>query len=512
MSVLKRMTAGLTALSLVAVCTGCKNTTTAMTIGDYVVPAGVYLYYLNSAYNSALSQLAEENPDLDTTDVKAVKATPLEGKDVRTWCEDKAIEFCTDFVATEKKFDELGLELDAETKTNLDSMMEYYWASYEETMTENGISQESFRKIMTSSYKSEQIFDYYYAVGGEEGVTDEELRQYYIDNNIRAQYLSFDLHDSDGNLLKSEDKAEIKALAEGYQKRVEDAYKAGGADAVMTEMDAVKEDYEAYQESVAAAEAEAAAAETETESSAEAEVVVDETAEALNAPRILTAEEVSSPEETSETDTESETAEDTTEPETDAETSAETSADAETSAEEETAVASDEDADSETETSSEDASSEETADSETDETSDSESDSDDEVTDDEAVLAEEETSAPYQNENIISVINKDDYDNEEDIYYTPDETVYNKLISITEADYGKIYFIEEDEVYYLVVRYDITQRMTEDDLWTESAVTNAEYGKYYDAFEAKMDEWASALTVARNEASFKRYDPYEYHF
>lgn len=480
MSVLKRMTAGLTALSLVAVCTGCKNTTTAMTIGDYTVPAGVYLYYLNSAYNSALSQLSEENPDLDTTDINSVKATPLEGKDVRTWCEDKAIEFCTDFVATEKKFDELGLQLDAETKSNLDSMLEYYWSSYEETMTANGISQESFRKVMASSYKSEQIFDYYYAVGGEEGVTDDELRQYYIDNNIRAQYISFDLHDSEGNLMKSEEKAEIKALAEEYQKRVEDAYKAGGADAVMTEMDAVKEDYEAYQESVAQAESEAQA-EAEAESSAEAEAVVDETAEVLNAPRILTAEEVSSPEEaTSEaeasaSDTEAETSEDTTEPETTAD--AETSAEAETSADAETAVASDEDAPSDAETS-----------------------------------AEEETSAPYQNESIISVIHKEDYDNEDDIYYNPDETVYNKLLEITEADYGKIYFIEEDESYYLVVRYDITQRMTEDDLWTESAVQNAEYGKYYDAFEAKMDEWTSALTVTRNEASFKRYDPYEYHF
>ncbi|MBR0483272.1 MAG: hypothetical protein IJJ69_00655, partial [Oscillospiraceae bacterium] len=302
--------------------------------------------------------------------------------------------------------------------------------------------------------------------------------------------------DSDGNLLKSEDKEEIKALAEEYQKRVENAYKSGGAEAVMTEMDAVKEDYEAYQESVAAAETEA-----EAESSAESEIVVEETAEVLNAPRILTAEEVSSPEEASETDTESETAEDTTEPETDAETSAETSA------EEETAVASDEDADSETESSSEDASSEETADSDADALT-----SDETLEDNPEMLAEEETSAPYQNESIISVVHKEDYDNEEDIHYTPDETVYNKLLEITEADYGKVYFIEEDESYYLVVRYDITQRMTEDDLWTETTVSNAEYGKYYDAFESKMDEWASAFSVTRNEASFKRYDPYEYNF
>ena len=370
MSVLKRITAGLTALSLVAVCTGCKNTTTAMTIGDYVVPAGVYLYYLNSAYNSALSQLQEENADLDTTDIKAVKATPLEGKDVRTWCEDKAIEFCTDFVATEKKFDELGLSLDAGTKANIDSMMDYYWASYEETMTENGISQESFKKVMTSSYKSEQIFDYYYAVGGEEGVTEDELKQYYIENNIRAQYISFDLHDSEGNLLKSDGKAEVKALAEEYQKRVEDAYASGGAEAVMSEMDAVKEDYDAYKESVAAAEAEAA----EAESAAEDESTAEETLAAFDAPKILTAEEVSSDSETVE--------EDTTEPETSAE---------EETTEEETAEASDE----ETETSAEDETTEEASDE--DAGTSAEDETTEEASDEDAgTSAEDETSHPEE--------------------------------------------------------------------------------------------------------------------
>ncbi len=488
MSVLKRITAGLTALSLIAVCTGCKNTTTAMTIGDYVVPAGVYLYYLNSAYQNALSQLKEDDENLDTADLSAVKAASLEGKDIRTWCEDKAVEFCTDFVTTEKKFDELGLSLDADTKSGIDSMMDYYWASYETTMTEHGISQESFRKVMTSSYKSQEIFDYYYAVGGEEGVTEDELKEYYIANNIRAQYISFDLHDSEGNLLKSDGKAEIKALAEEYQKRAEDAYASGGADAVMTEMDKIKEDYAAYQESVAAEEA---AAETDTEA------VIEESAAAFDAPYILTAEEISS--------SEAETVQDTSEPETspEEETTEEVpDENAETSAEDEiTEEASDEDAgisaeDETTEEVSDDAPADE-------ESVDSSVDEDAET---------EDESVPYQNENIISVINKEDYDNEEDIYYTPDETVYNKLLEITEADYGKVYLVEEDEIYYLVVRYDIAQRMTEDDLWTENAVSNAEYGKYYDEFEAKMDEWGSALAVSRNEASFKRYDPYEYNF
>ncbi|MBR1530223.1 MAG: hypothetical protein IJ642_13130 [Oscillospiraceae bacterium] len=503
MSVLKRITAGLTALSLVAVCTGCKNTTTAMTIDDYTVPAGVYLYYLSSAYNNAISQLAEENPDLDTEDIKAVKASVLEGKDIRTWCEDKAIEFCTDFVATEKKFDELGLTLSEENQTNIDSMMAYYWPSYEETMTADGISEESFKKVMISSYKSEEIFKYYYAVGGAEGVTDDDLREYYIENNMRAQYIAFDLHDSEGNLLKSEGKAEVKKLVDEYQKRAETAYKTGGAEAVMTEMDMIQADYAAYKESVAAEESAAA----EEAAASEDGGTVEESLASFDAPKILTAEELSS-------DTEAET-EDTTEPETESESSADeentdAESDSDSSADEENT-----DAESESESSAD----EENTDAESDSDSSADKENTDETTDsdiDDLALEEdaelEEESVPYQNENIISIINKENYDSEEDIYYTPDEAVYNQLLSVTEADYGKIYFVEEDEMYYLVTRYDITQRMTEDDLWTESASENVLYAKYQKDFEAKLDEWSAALTVTRNAPAFRRYDPYEYHF
>ncbi len=495
MSVLKRITAGLTALSLVAVCTGCKNITTAMTIGDYVVPAGVYLYYLNTAYNNALSQLKEEHEDLDTEDTEAVKASTLEGKDVRTWCEDKAVEYCADFVATETKFEELGLSLDATTNASIDSMMDYYWASYEETMTANGISQESFKKVMISSYKSQEIFDYYYAVGGEEGVTEDELKDYYIENNIRAQYVVFDLHDGEGNLLKSDDKAKMKKLVEDYQKRADNAYKSGGAEAVMSEMDAIQEDYALYKESVAAEES--AAAETATEE----DTVIEETVAAQNAPRFVTMEEVTSEEEDT-TDTTEPSTEDTITEETIASDSvAETD---ETDAETETSDSNAEDETTDSETAGDSAVEEETTDSNTD-------------IEDDALLEEEtdtetETEAPYQNENIISVINKEDYDNEEDISYTPDETVYNKLLEIKEADYGKVYLVEEDETYYLVTRYDIKDRMTEEDLWNASAIENASYAKYNKDFEAKMDDWSNALNVTRNAASFKKYDPFEYNF
>ncbi len=448
----KKVPAVLTVVTLIAACTGCgHNTTTAMTIDDYVVPAGVYLYYLNSSYSNALSQLSSENESLDTTDTKMLQTLYLDNKDIRTWVEDKATELCVDFVTTEKKFDELGLELDAETKEQLESMLEYYWSYYADSMTELGVSEESFRKVMTSSYKSEAVFDHYYEIGAEEGVTEEELQDYYAENNIRAQYVKFDLHDSEGNVLEDSEKAEILELAKKYQNQAEKAYQDGGAEAVMTEMNRIQDDYDYYMTSVS--EQEAGIPEEElTTTTAKAETVPTET--------------------TTVTDSEdSENPEETTTEVLNSNLDSESDLDAEFESDLDTDLDSNLDSDSETET----------------------------------------ETVSYTNESIISVINLEDYEDDEEIYYTPSEDVYNQLLSITDTDYGKVYLVEEDEAYYLVTRYAIRDRMTEEDLWNESNIYNARVSKYSDAFEEKMDEWSAILNIQKNDASFKRYDPFKFH-
>ena len=251
MSVLRKAAAFLTAAGIGVSCASCGyNTVNALTVDGMDIPAGVYIYYANSAYNEATSKLKEEHEDLDTSDEKAVKALPLEGKDVTTWIQDKATEQCAEFAVIEKKFDELGLSFDEATQTNLDMMKEYYWSANQEVMEKNGISADSFYKVMTSSYKSNEIFKHYYAVGGENGTTEEEAYNYYKENNIRCEYLSMSLKDGEGNLLKSDGKKVIMDMAKDYQKRVEKALKSGGEDAVNLEMAQIREDYQAYVDSL----------------------------------------------------------------------------------------------------------------------------------------------------------------------------------------------------------------------------------------------------------------------
>ena len=484
MSLYKRAVALCLAVGIAAAGAGCgKNTTTALTVDGYEVPAGVYIYFANTAYSDAVNQLKAENEELDTEDKDAIKAMTLEGKDVTTWIQDKATEMCADFAVTEQKFDELGLTLDPMDESNIDTMMSYYWSP--DTMEKNGISEDSFRKIVRSSYKSDAIFEYYYGIGGENGVTEDEITDYYIENNIRAQYVRISLKDSEGNLMKSDDKAKMKKLAEEYQERVEDAYENGGMEAVMTEMDYIQEDYNYYVTSV---------------SEEAAGVTGDEAA--TTTPRVTTTAETVE-EAADEAEATEETVEATEETEETAEGETEETAEGETAEAEETSEAA------------------EPSDEETDETVEETTEAAAENTEEEDVLADEDDllsdetateTVPFQNESIITVVNEEDYDNPDDIYWNPSQKAYNKLLEIGEADYGKPFIVEEDEEMYLLVRYDIRERMTEDDLWSESAMANANYTMHHPDYEDLLDTWTEPATITRNAAAYNRYDPFKFDF
>lgn len=451
MSIFKKVSAFLTAVGIAAACTGCSDTTYSMTVDGVKVPAGIYIYYANSSYGNALSMIAQENPDLDTTDKKAVKAAAVEGVPVLQWIQDKTTELCVNYAAVEAKFDELGLELDAEAENTIDSMMEYYWAGYEETMIKNGVSEESFRKVLVSSYKSEEIFDYYYGIDGEKGVTEDQLKEYYLENNIRTQYVAFKLVDGEGNMLKSDGKADMMDMVEEYQDRVSSAYKDGGVEAVMSEMNLVQEEYNAYCTSVS--NEAAGITETTTETTTAAATTTEETT----------------------TTTTAEAAAD--------ETGTETAAVTET--DENGSVIS-------TETTAADETTTETAAEASGETT--------------------TTTVSYLNERVVAIVNEEDYDDPADITYSPSEKVYKQLLDITDKDYGKPFIVEEDEVYYLVVRYNLEDRVTEEDLWNENQIYSVQVTMFGEEFDGMLEEWSDAMNVVKNDAAYKRYDPFTFDF
>ncbi len=212
------------------------DTTYAAVIDGYKVPAGVFIaMQMNSYYDAAYYTEPTDESEETTASTEAAETTAseteattttaftdkvIEDRPVRDWINDEATKSMQEFVAVENKFDELGLSFEdnekEKTKVYLDSIWEYYGPNYENA----GISENSQLLIMLNSTKKNKIFDYYYAEGGQDEISEADIRAYLDENNKRINYIKMELKDGEGNLLKSEGKDEIKKMAEDYIKRI----------------------------------------------------------------------------------------------------------------------------------------------------------------------------------------------------------------------------------------------------------------------------------------------------
>ena len=212
------------------------DTTYAAVIDGYKVPAGVFIaMQMNSYYDAAYYTEPTDESEETTASTEAAETTAseteattttaftdkvIEDKPVREWINDEATKSMQEFVAVENKFDELGLSFEdnekEKTKVYLDSIWEYYGSNYEDA----GISENSQLLIMLNSTKKNKIFDYYYAEGGQDEISEADIRAYLDENNKRINYIKMELKDGEGNLLKSEGKDEIKKMAEDYIERI----------------------------------------------------------------------------------------------------------------------------------------------------------------------------------------------------------------------------------------------------------------------------------------------------
>ena len=220
---LKKIAATAVAAATAAVCVGCNRAMAyPLTIDGVPVKAGIYIYYSYAAYSEAISTIQEQNEDLDTTDNDLVKEQIIDGVDTLTWIQNKTMEYCKEYVAVQKDFEEKGLSLTKEETDDVEQYVSSAWETNGEIFERNGISEASVKDVLTSTYKSSELFLYYYGVDGEKGVTEDELKDYYIDNDARVRYIQFDLKDGNGDLLKEDGKKEIadgdKELAENEDK------------------------------------------------------------------------------------------------------------------------------------------------------------------------------------------------------------------------------------------------------------------------------------------------------
>lgn len=449
---IKKITAVAAAAAVMSSMTACgENTTWGATIDGSDIPAGIFIYYLQSAYYSAQSKLNEENSASSdaiasadgTTTTAAVFSSQIDGKDAKTWIYDEATKSMQEYAAIEAKFTELGLTITADEKDAAKVYCDQTWDYAGEYYTKMGISEKSFTSLYLNSQKRDKVFKTIYSEGGEYAVSDDEIKTYLDENYAMINYIAMELKDGSGNLLKSDGKAEMMSMAESYVER----YKNG------EDFDALNAEYTAYYDNLKAAAAEeaanAAADEAETETST-AEVTPSDAEAALED----NADEITDSAETAEDATEAPT-EDTAEAEETADTAEET-AEADTTTTEEAADT--------TETST-DASAEET------------SDSGEQISSNKTVIEKSGT--------------------------TPDSAVVSKVFD--EMQKGDIQIIEssDSETYYIVLKMDVL----ETDEYFLSAKDSLLYEMKSEDFDTLITQWTEAQNVVKNQDAYKRYDP-----
>lgn len=401
----KRIAAAAAAAAMMGSLAACgSNTAYAFTIDGEQVKAGLYIYYSYVAYNEAITTLTEQNAEIDTTDDDVVKDQIIDGVDTLTWIQNKAQTYCEEHVAVNKEYEAEGLVLTSEEISEIDASMESFWETNSEAFEENGISEASIREVIEYTYKASNLFLHYYEIDGKEGITEEEVHDYYVENNARVQYVRFNLVDGTGAELDDAGKKEIEEMVDDYLSAVK---KLKDEDKIGEKMDEIQEEYNAYVTSISE-EAVAATATSATD-------------EAGNEIATTTTTTTTAADETTTTT----------------------------------------------------------------------------------------TTVPYANESIVVRATTDEETAEEDITYSPSKAVHDHVYNDAEINKPEVVFDEEANAYYLIVRYDIEERMNEEDIWTEDMKTNVVSEMFSDAFQEKLTGWCDAMDVQVNESAIKRYDPFE---
>lgn len=183
----KKITAALTAALLcTASLTACSDTSYVMTVGDSKINAGIYIYNELTEMSYQMTMMYYQNGI--TKDYFNQK---VDGKAFDEYLSDYALTATKEYAAVVDKFNELGLTLSDEDIKSINDSISSTWDSQGEFYESEGISKESVKLALKGSKMREELFDYYYAEGGEEAVSDDEMVKYLNDNYLRYKSISF---------------------------------------------------------------------------------------------------------------------------------------------------------------------------------------------------------------------------------------------------------------------------------------------------------------------------------
>lgn len=259
----KKITAALTAALLcTASLTACSDTSYVMTVGDSKINAGIYIYNELTEMSYQMTMMYYQNGI--TKDYFNQK---VDGKAFDEYLSDYALTATKEYAAVVDKFNELGLTLSDEDLKSITDSISSTWDSQGEFYESEGISKESVKLALKGSKMREELFDHYYAEGGEEAVSDDEMVKYLDDNYLRYKSISFAKTkastDSSSSATDSSTDSADAANEEAKAKRDEFLEKAQGVS--FDDFDSIIDEYNDY---VASKNATDSSSATDSDSSA----------------------------------------------------------------------------------------------------------------------------------------------------------------------------------------------------------------------------------------------------
>lgn len=270
----KKITAALTAALLcTASLTACSDTSYVMTAGDSKINAGIYIYNELTEMSYQMTMMYYQNGiKKDYFDQK------VDGKAFDEYLSDYALTATKEYAAVVDKFNELGLTLSDEDIKSINNSISSTWDSQGEFYESEGISKESVKLALKGSKMREELFDYYYAEGGKEAVSDDEMVKYLDDNYLRYKSISFAKTtastDSSSSATDSSTDSADAANEEAKAKRDEFLEKAQGVS--FDDFDSIIDEYNDYVASKKAKDS-SSAADSDSSSAADSSTASDDT-------------------------------------------------------------------------------------------------------------------------------------------------------------------------------------------------------------------------------------------
>lgn len=195
----------------------------AVTVNDMDIPAGLYLTALVDADLEARQrvdeQLADSKDESKENTETDYYAQSIDGSSFVDYVKYKALQRCKEFAFYQGLADKGTIKLTDEEVKNAHNTAESYWGyyGYSYLYGPNGVSLDTFKKMMVYSSYSNAYFKYVYGEGGEKEVSKETIKEHMMDNYVTAYVLSASYKEK----ATEDDKADLKNKLEGYGKRLQ---------------------------------------------------------------------------------------------------------------------------------------------------------------------------------------------------------------------------------------------------------------------------------------------------